>query len=107
MTRRRLTAAVALVGIAIGLWLALVPYDRTIRLARMEVAGRCPPAARAAFVRIPDPVFYDLADGDRLPAQLCRRSARRRLAGGVAVCLLSAAVGVAGRTTWPVRPAEM
>ena len=109
-TKARVTAAVGLVGVAVGLWLALVPYQRTIRLARIELSGRCPPAVTAAFVRVRPPVIYDLGGpggGNGLPAELCRRSARQRLAGGVAVSLLAAAVAVGGRTTWPVRPGDV
>jgi len=55
-----------------------------------------------AFTRTPRNVFVDLPpDGDRLPASVCVRTARRRFAAGVAVFLLAGALAVAGRTTWP------
>ena len=100
MARRQWTAGVALLGFAVGLWLSVAPYGHRLSIGRMEVSGRCPPAVLTAFTGPPDEPFYDLGSGDELPAQLCARRARRRLASGTAVALLSAAVLVAGRTTW-------
>ncbi len=98
--RRRWTAAAGLLGLTIGLWLSLIPYRYEVSIGRMDVAGRCPSAVIAAFTRVPDNPFYDLGPGERLPAALCARSARGRLAGGTALCLLASAIVVAGRTTW-------
>lgn len=100
MPRRRWTAAVALLGFVVGLWLSLVPYEASISIGTLAVSGRCPPALSAAFRRVPDNAFYDLGSGEGLPAELCARSARRRLAVGAAVSLFAGAVLVAGRTTW-------
>lgn len=104
MARRHWTAGIALVGFAAGLWLALAPYPHRLSIGRMDVAGRCTSPIGAAFARTPDDPFYDLGPGERLPVQLCIRSARRRLANGTALSLLGGAVFVAGRTTWRRQP---
>lgn len=90
----------AVLGSVVGLWLSLVPYEASISIGTLAVSGRCPPALSAAFRRVPDNAFYDLGSGEGLPAEVCARNARRRLAVGAAVSLLAAAVLVAGRTTW-------
>ena len=100
MTRRRWTAAIGLLGVAAGLWLAFVPYRHRVSIGRRGVPGRCPPAVSSAFTPIPDVAFYDLGSGEDLLDELCAPSARRRLLAGAAVSLLAAAVLVAGRTTW-------
>ena len=92
-----------MLGLAAALWLALVRYRHRISIGRREVPGRCPPAVSTAFERIPAVAFYDLGAGEDLPDELCARSARRRLLAGTAVSLFTAALLVAGRTTWRPR----
>ncbi len=99
MGRRHWTAGIALLGFAVGLWLSVAPYRHRLPIGRMEVSGRCPPAVFTAFTGPPEQPFYDLGSGDELPAELCARRARRRLASGTAVALFSAALLVAGRTS--------
>ena len=100
MATRRWTAAAALVGLVAALGLAVVPYRQRISLGRMSLSGRCPPAFAAAFSAAPEGGFYDLGSGEELPDELCARSARPRVAGATALCLLAGALFVAGRTTW-------
>lgn len=65
--------------------MVLFPYQHRTSLGRLDVSGRCPPAASAAFRHVPDTAFYDLGSGEDLPAELCASSARSRLAVGTVV----------------------